>query len=282
VRAAEDNGAEHRRRLEDLAVPRYHAAQISAEALAAASVSASSAAAALRAAEGVERKERAALAMRGVTVSDQLLDEIGRRTAPESVPAATAGLATWEQTALRTGPALTALREREEAARDEAGLGYARLIGTTTLLLEVDPQRRRTTLDLPDAPTATERQLAWVSSLFLPLRPGALGEGAEAGALAEVRRAEVRAAERALRASFAETRLRLVLAADTWRASERARRDAGLAFAEVDRRYRGALGGANADTHAEAADDVFAAEARARAARAELTGLLAPIQRRIR
>jgi hypothetical protein len=282
VRAAEDAAAEHRRRLEDLAVPRYHAAQISAEALAAASVSASSAAAALRAAEGVERKERAALAQRGVTVSDQLLDEIGRRTAPESVPAAAAGLATWEQSALRTGPDLTALREREEAARDEAGLGYARLFGTTTLLLEVDPQRRGTTLDLPDAPTATERQLAWVSSLFVPLRLGALGEGGEAGALAEVRRAEVRAAERALRSSFAETRLRLVLAADAWRASERARLDAGLAFAEVDRRYRGALGGANADTHAEAADDVSAAEARARAARAELTDLLAPIQRRIR
>ena len=83
----------------------------------------------------------------------------------------------------------------------------------------------------------------------------------------------------ARRASFAETRLRLSTAVDAWRAAEGARRDAGLAFAEVDRRHRQGLAGGDVDAHAHAEDALFEAEARAAAARGALTTLIAPTQR---
>jgi hypothetical protein len=282
TRSAARIAAESRRRLVDLAIPRYNAAQISAESLARTAAAAGDADAAQSAAEGLERKQRAALAARGLTVSDQVLDELGRRTDPRTAGEAQVGLDRWKQTELASG-AGAAARERQEAAEAETGLAYAGLLGPTTLLLELDPQWRRSTVEAEAAAgapaTTRQRALTWVSSLFVPLRLKALADGGEAGARADVRRAEAAAAERALTASFGEMRLRLSVATDAWRAAERAQKDATLAFAEVDRRYRRALGGADANSHARAEDDLFASENRARAARSALTTLLAPLQR---
>ena len=178
---------------------------------------------------------------------------------------------------------MTAARARREAADAETGLAYAGLLGPTTLLFELDLHRRRTSEARAGGPdrTATAREITWVSSLFLPLRLKALAEGGEAGARADRRGAEGAARARALRASLQEMRLRLGGAAAALGAAEQARRDAGLAFAEMDRRYRGAVGGADASSHAQAQDDLFAADAKAHAARGALTALLAALQRHL-
>jgi hypothetical protein len=282
ARLAAERASENTRRLESLAIPRYRAAQLGAQGLTEATIAAAGAESERRRTEAVFLASRAGLRSRGVSVSDAALDDFAHLAAPELAPPPAAVVDAWEKADLdASGPELAAEAALRDSASAEEVLAFSRILGPTTLSIELDPQARRTTTTVLDAQQiASQRRLTWVSSLYVPFGPRALAEGGEAGALVDVRRAEAAAHARALRESFADTRLRLEVGRNQWEVAERGRKDAGLALAEVNRRYRGALGGATGDSLAQAEDDVFDAEAHERATRADLMSLLAPIRRR--
>jgi hypothetical protein len=281
ARLAAERASENKRRLESLAIPRYRAAQLGAQGLTEATIASAGAESERRRTEAVLLASRVGLRSRGVDMSDAALDAFAHLAAPELAPPPAAVLDAWEKAELESGPELAEATARRDAASAEEVLAFSRILGPTTLSIELDPQARRTTTTVLDAQQIdSQRRLTWVSSLYVPFGPRALAEGGEAGALVDVRRAEAAARARALRESFADTRLRLEVGRNRWEVAERGWKDAGLALAEVNRRYRGALGGATGDSQAQAEDDVFDAEEHERDTRAELMSLLAPIHRR--
>jgi hypothetical protein len=261
--------ASTRQRLESLSLPRYHAAHISAATLADTEVQQSNALVALSRAAADELAERSALAADGLTIDDPVLDEFATCRVPERTPAFVA------DDELRSDPRLLEAERRTRAAATDRSLAALRMLGPPTVFLELAPEGLSSE-QLGE--TSWARRVPWISSLVVPITPRLLGEGVEAGALADVQRDQRDAVERALAAEQGELRPRFDAALETWQAAQQRRTATARALEALGRARDGGVDPVTLDGIARAEDDTFDAEQAELEARAPLLVLCAQVR----
>jgi hypothetical protein len=246
--------AEQARAFYDLTLPRFSAAHVGFADLARAQASEASARADDREAQDEVDRERLWFSLRGVPLTDELLD-----TAAQYV-ASTPPVAPGESPGHDPPPAITQARAARDAARGDALLAFARLVGPATIAVWANPFVQRDRLAQAGAPAeSTTRGVDVDVSLAVPILPKALAQGAEASARAGVRDEDLARTERFFHASRSRRQDELDSAIAVGRAAAERERTARVALDEVDRRYQSADVGISIDTRRQAEDDVLAA-----------------------
>jgi outer membrane protein TolC len=252
---------EARRRVEGLAVPRFHAGHVDAASLAAAQATRDAAEADVVLAQGTLDRARITCALAGVVLSDGVLDEFARFARQRDQGALEAALRAMEASDLRSDPVLQAARARQNAAWGQVLRRVLSVASPLRGFVELEPfGQRNLIVRTTGSQEGLTRGSLWDASLTVPIKPKAIFDAIESVFLTGARQSQVGAIERSIQSRLVEERAAIEQAFNGWQAARERRRTAEAAFDVVDRQYRAGAPGLSVERWSRAQDDVFEAE----------------------